>query len=63
MKFIEILEELLGDEVVKECGLSLCVMISKDSEELEYIIYEEALKYGFEESILLQENERSEELE
>ena len=52
MKFIEILEELLGDEVVKECGLPLCVMISKDSEELDNIIFEEALKYGFEESIL-----------
>lgn len=38
-------------------------MISKDSEELEYIIFEEALKYGFEESIQKQENERSEELE
>lgn len=31
--------------MAKECGLSLCVMISTDTNVLDYIIYDEALKY------------------
>lgn len=45
-KFIEILKDLLDDDLVKECGLSLCVMISQESGELDNIIYELALAYG-----------------
>ena len=42
---MEILKSIVGDKLTEECGLSLCVLISQETGELEYIIYDEALKY------------------
>jgi len=32
--------------MAQECGLPLCVMISQETNETEFIIFDEALKFG-----------------
>ena len=43
---MEILEEIVGKDLIQECGLALCVMISKSTDETDFILYEEALNFG-----------------